>query len=214
MTTRIFIAEDQPLVRRGLEATVNAERGMKVCGEAGDCATALREVRRLRPDVVITELSLGNDNAIDLMKSIAAQNPSIRIVVLSHHDELVYALPTFRVGAKAYLMKHEPPGRVIEAIRKVRAGQMFFSDRVASQMLERISDGWGKERALSPRELQVVELIGSSHTTREIASRLKVSKKTVESHRAHIMEKAQLGNSTELARYSIRFTDNRALQLA
>lgn len=209
----IYIADDQPLIRKGLKSLLNGEPDMRVCGEAPDRARASREVRRLVPDVVIMELDLRVENTIGLIQQFHGLNQSVHVVVFSRHDEELYAIPAFKAGARAFVMKHESPGVVIEAVRKVVQGQMHFSGAVHSQLL----DGFATRRfernesslaALSPREIEVVTLIGAGMTSREIASRLDVSIKTIEAHRAHIKQKANLDNGTALMRYSMAMTSD------
>jgi DNA-binding NarL/FixJ family response regulator len=215
--TRVYLADDHALVRRGLTAMLGAEPDLEVCGEAGDCATATSEVGRLRPDVVIVDISLRGNSGIELIKNIKAFDPRIQIVVLSVHDESVYALRVLKAGAKAYVTKQDIASKVIDAIRKVRKGQMYVSERVSSQMLNRMVKGQDDEddspvASLSDRELEVVTLIGAGLATREIATRMHVSVKTVETHRAHIKTKVNVSNATQLVQFCFRWVDenNRA----
>lgn len=212
MKTRIYITDDHPLVRRGLAAMINAEPDLEVCGEAEDCATATSEVAKLRPDIVIVDISLKGNSGIELIKNIKAFDPKIVVAVLSMHDESVYALRVLKAGAKAYVMKQDIASKVIEAIRKIRKGQMYVSEKVASQMLNRIVKGHDEEgdspvSSLSDRELEVANLIGSGLATREIAQRLHVSVKTVETHRAHIKAKLNLASATLLVQFCVRWVE-------
>jgi DNA-binding NarL/FixJ family response regulator len=198
---------------------IMAEPDMEMCGEAEDCATATNEVTKLRPDVVIADISLRGNSGIELIKNIKAFDPGIHVVVLSVHDESVYALRVLKAGAKAYVMKQDIASKVIDAIRKVRKGQMYVSERVASQMLNRLVKGQDDKgdspvSGLSDRELEVVTLIGSGLATREIAARLHVSVKTVETHRAHIKTKVNLNTATQLVQFSVRWVEdsNRTVQ--
>ncbi len=200
------------MVRRGLSAMIAGESDMELCGEAEDCATATSEVAKLRPDVVIVDISLRGNSGIELIKNIKAFDPKIHVVVLSVHDESVYALRVLKAGAKAYVMKQDVAGKVIEAVRKVRKGQMYISERVSSQMLSRLVKGGDHEdespvAGLSDRELEVVDLIGSGLATREIAARLHVSVKTVETHRAHIKTKVNLATSSQLVRFCVHWVE-------
>lgn len=221
MKTRIYIADDHALVRRGIAAMIAPEPDLELCGEAEDCATATTEVARLVPDVVIVDISLKGNSGIELIKNIKSIDPRIHIVVLSIHDESVYALRVLRAGAMGYVMKQEIASSVIDAVRKIRAGQMYVSERVSSQVLNQVAAGREKQgdsavADLSNRELEVVGLIGAGMTTREIAVELHVSVKTVETHRAHIMKKANLGSATKLVQFCVRWVDecNRAPQAA
>jgi DNA-binding NarL/FixJ family response regulator len=205
---RVFIAEDQPLICKGLETLINDQRDMEVVGQACDKNQALRAIKRLKPDIVVMELYLGDDETIGMIRQLNANERGVQVVVLSRHDELVYAVPAFKVGAKAFVMKHEEPEAVLDAVRKVHRGKIRFSWNVSSQMLNRMSGprsecGGVKTVSLSPREMEVVTLIAAGLTSREIATRLEVSIKTIEAHRAHIKQKANLGSSTALVRYSM-----------
>lgn len=213
MNTRVYIVDDHAMVRRGVASMIAAETDMELCGEAEDCATATSEVGKLRPDVVIVDISLRDNNGIELIKNIRVMDPAIRVVVLSVHDESIYALRALKAGAKAYVMKQDPPGKVIEAVRKVRRGQMYVSDRVGSQMLNRLTKGAedtgdSPVAGLSDRELEVVTLIGSGLATREIAARLHVSVKTVETHRSHIKIKVNLTSGTQLVQFCVRWVED------
>lgn len=216
--TRVYIVDDHAMVRRGLAAMIAAEADMELCGEAEDCATATSEVSRLRPDVAVVDISLRGNSGIELIKNIRVMDPGIRIVVLSVHDESIYALRALRAGAKAYVMKLDKPEKVIDAIRKVRLGRMYVSERVGSQMLNRLTKGAedmgdSPVAGLSDRELEVVTLIGSGLATREIAARLYVSVKTVETHRAHIKTKINLNTGTQLVQFCVRWVeDSKRLQ--
>ena len=210
--TRIYVVDDHAMVRRGLAAMIAFEPDLELCGEAEDCATATSEVGRLRPDVVIVDISLRGNSGIELTKNIKAFDPAIRIVVLSVHDESVYALRALKAGAKAYVMKQDIGSKVIDAVRKVRKGQMYVSERVGSQMLNRLVKGQDEPgdspvAGLSDRELEVVTLIGSGLATREIAARLHVSVKTVETHRAHVKTKVNLSSGTQLVQFCVRWVE-------
>jgi DNA-binding NarL/FixJ family response regulator len=210
LKTRVFIADDHALVRRGLAALINSEADMEVVGEAEDCATATSEIMRLQPEVVI--ISLRSASGIELIKNIRTFDAKIHIIVLSMHDESVYALRVLKAGAKGYVMKQDIADKVLEGIHKVRRGQLFFSEKVTSQVLNQI--GSGKEASsespvacLSDRELEVVTLIGSGLSTNEIASRLHVSVKTIETHRAHIKSKLNLKTATLLVQFCVRWVE-------
>jgi len=213
MRTRVYVTDDHAMVRRGLAALIGDEPDLELCGEAGDCATATSEVGRLRPDVVIVDISLRDNSGIELIKNIKAFDPGIQIVVLSVHDESVYALRVLKAGAKAYVMKQDIASKVIDAIRKIRKGQMYVSERVSSQMLNRMVKGQDEQgdspvAGLSDRELEVVTLIGSGLATREIAARLHMSVKTVETHRAHVKAKVNLSSATQLVKFCFRWVED------
>lgn len=213
MKTRVYVADDHAMVRRGLAAVIGAEADLELCGEAGDCATATSEITRLRPDVVIVDISLRGNSGIELIKNIKAFDDQIHIVVYSVHDESIYALRVLKAGAKAYVTKQEVVSKVVDAIRKVRTGQMFVSDRVSRQILNRLVKGHDDVNdspvaGLSDRELEVVALIGAGLATREIAGRLHMSVKTVETHKAHIKTKVNLTSATRLVQFCVRWVED------
>jgi DNA-binding NarL/FixJ family response regulator len=210
--TRIYLVDDHALIRRGLATLIQAETDMELCGEAEDAANGLKEIIKLQPDLVIADISLKGNSGLELIKNIRAFNPKIQVMVLSMHHESIYALRVLKAGARAYVMKQDVVNKVIEAIRRIRNGHLYVSDDVASQMLNRLVDGDSSDNAspvagLSDRELEIVNLIGNGLLTREIASRLHVSVKTVETHRAHIKEKLNLRNGTQLVQFCVRWVE-------
>jgi len=212
MKTRVYIIDDHPLVRRGLNALVTAEPDLEVCGQQEDPSAAVQEIIRLQPDVVTIDISLNGTSGLELIKRIRAVNPRIQMVVLSMHHESVYALRALKAGARAYVMKHEAAARIVEAIRAARTGWMFVSDEVSRQMLTQLvngGDGAGVSpvATLSDRELEIVDQIGSGIPTREIAEKLHVSVKTVEAHRAHIKEKLNLRHAPQLVQFCVRWVE-------
>jgi DNA-binding NarL/FixJ family response regulator len=212
MKTRIYVVDDHALFRKGVSVIISAESDMEVCGEGEDCVHATQDILKLKPDVVVVDISLKGNSGIELIKNVRAVDPQIQFVVLSMHDETVYALRVLRVGAKAYVMKQDVLSAVVEAIQRVRKGQLYVSGRVASQMLNRYAQGERLEddspvAGLSDRELEVVNLIGSGISTRDIASRLNVSIKTIETHRAHIKNKLNLSSAAQLVQFCVRWVD-------
>lgn len=211
--TRIYVVDDHPLMRMGLRAMINAESDMDVIGEAADAATATAEIMKIRPDLVIADISLKGNSGLELIKNIKAFDPGIDVVVVSMYDESVYALRVLKAGARAYVMKQDVTTRVLDAIRRARNGQIFVSERVATQMLNRFVDGTESGESDSPvsslsdRELEIVNLIGEGLPTREIASRLFLSIKTVETHRVHIKRKLNLANATQLVQFCVRWVE-------
>ena len=212
MKTRIFIVDDHALFRKGLSVLINSEPDMEICGEGDDCIVATQNIFRLKPEVVIVDISLKGTNGIELIKNIKAMEPGIQVVVLSMHDESVYALRVLRVGAKAYVMKQDAANIVVDAIRWVLKGQLYVSERVAGQMLNRYAQGeeLGDDSpvaGLSDRELEVLNLIGSGISTREIAQRLHLSVKTIETHRAHLKAKLNLSSASQLMQFCVRWVE-------
>jgi DNA-binding NarL/FixJ family response regulator len=211
--TRIFIVDDHPLLRRGLAELINREPDMVFCGEAEDSPSALKAISQIKPDLVIVDISLKGYNGIELIKNIKAFDPKIQILVLSMHDESIYAMRVLKAGAKAYVMKQEVVDKVMEAVRRIRAGKVFVSERVASRMLDQVVVGGDPAPdspvdLLSDRELEIVNMIGSGLPTREIAAKLHISINTVESHRARIKEKLNLQNAIQLVQFCVRWVED------
>lgn len=216
--TRIFIVDDHPLLRRGLAELINREPDMVFCGEAEDSPSAIKAISQLKPDLVIVDISLKGYNGIELIKNIKAFDPKIQVLVLSMHDESIYAMRVLKAGAKAYVMKQEVVDKVMEAVRRIRAGKVFVSERVASRMLDQVVVGGDPAPdspvdLLSDRELEIVNMIGSGLPTREIAAKLHISIKTVESHRARIKEKLNLQNAIQLVQFCVRWVEEGAKAL-
>jgi len=208
----VFIVDDHPLVRQGLTQVINAEPDMKVIGEAADSAKALQAIETHNPDVAIIDISLRGANGLELIKNIKAVASHLPILVFSMHDEAVYAQRALRAGARAYLMKQEPAEKIVTAIRRIMSGEIYVSSRVADQVLHQLVNGGADPSAspvdrLSDRELEVIQLIGRGLSTREIAATLNLSIKTIESHRAHIKEKLNLRNATELVQFSVQWVE-------
>jgi DNA-binding NarL/FixJ family response regulator len=212
LKTKIFLVDDHALFRKGLTALINSEEDMEVCGEGQDCIVASEKILQLKPDLVIVDITLKGADGIELIKNIKASEPKIQVIVLSMHDESIYALRVLRLGAKAYVMKHDAAESVTMAIRRVRQGHLYVSEYVASQMLNRYAQGekLGDDSAvscLSDRELEVLNLIGTGVSTRDIAARLNLSIKTVETHRAHIKTKLSLTTAAQLVQFCVRWVD-------
>ncbi len=209
---KVFIVDDHALMRRGLADLVNSEEDLSVCGEAEDAPNALSGVSKTSPDLLIADMSLRGSSGIELIKNVKVLYPDLPILVLSMHDENIYAQRVLRAGAKAYVMKQEAADRVLQAIRKILKGEIYVSERVGTQMLQQIVRGRSPTESspidrLSDRELEVVQLIGRGRTTREIAKNLNVSIKTIESHRAHLKEKLDLKNATELVQFCVQWVE-------
>src|SRR6266540_632279 len=211
---RIVIVDDHPLFRKGLEELIHSDGAFAVCGEAGNASEAMGVIRKLDPDLVIVDLSLPGANGIELIKNIRAEFPKLPILVLSMHDESLYALRALRAGAEGYVMKHEAMANVIQAIHEVFSGRPYLSPTMAAQVITRAARGQPEGETdlterLSDRELEILELIGKGDDVHQIAQRLHLSPKTVETHRAHIKEKPQLKNAREVARFAVQWVDAR-----
>jgi DNA-binding NarL/FixJ family response regulator len=211
---RIVIVDDHPLFRKGLEELINSENGFAVCGEAGNAAEAMEVIRKLNPDLAIVDLSLPGANGIELIKNTRAEFPSLPILVLSMHDESLYALRALRAGAEGYVMKHEAMTNVIHAIHEVFNGRPYLSPAMAAQVITKFAHRESEEETdaverLSDREIEILELIGKGKDVREIAKLLHLSPKTVETHRSHIKDKLDLKNSREVARFALQWLSAR-----
>ena len=212
-TIKVLLVDDHPLVREGLVNLISQEADLQICGEAGNEPRALELIRIAQPRVAIVDISLESGSGIELIKSIKAMFPSVMVLVLSMHDESLYAERALRAGARGYVMKREAAKKVIEAIRCVLAGQLYVSDKIAALMAEKFIEGRPAATAspieqLSDRELEVFQLLGLGHNTRQIADHLHVGFKTVQAYCARIKEKLKLANATELLREAIRWQES------
>jgi DNA-binding NarL/FixJ family response regulator len=211
---RIVIVDDHPLFRKGLEQLIHSEDGFAVCGEANNAPEAMDVIRKLNPDLAIVDLSLPGANGIELIKNIRAEFSKLPILVLSMHDESLYALRALRAGAEGYVMKHEAMTNVIQAIREVFNGRPYLSPAMAAQVITKFAHRQAEGEAdaverLSDRELEILELIGKGNDVRQIAKVLHLSPKTVETHRSHIKDKLDLKNSREVARFALQWLSAR-----
>jgi DNA-binding NarL/FixJ family response regulator len=214
-TKRIVIVDDHPLFRKGLQDMIHSDGTFAVCGEAGNAAEAMDVIRKLNPDLAIVDLSLPGANGIELIKNIRAEFQRLPILVLSMHDESLYALRALRAGAEGYVMKHEAMASVIHAIREVFNGRPYLSPAMAAQVITKFAHRQAEGEVdaverLSDRELEILELIGKGHDVRQIAKLLHLSPKTVETHRSHIKDKLDLKNSREVARFALQWLSARA----
>ena len=208
--TRVFVVDDHPIVRQGLAQLINREPDLVVCGEAEDARTALQALDASSPDILIVDVALNGPDGIDLLKTIRSRNAKLPVLMLSMHDESLYAERALRAGANGYVMKQEATDRVLVAIRQIMAGEVYVSDRMAQKMVQQFVRGSGAPRGsvidqLTDRELEVFRLIGKGHTTRQIAEELHLSVKTVESYYAHIKEKLYLKNARELVAHAVQW---------
>ena len=211
---KLVLVDDHPLVREGLVNLIAQEADLQICGEASNEPQALEIIRTVQPRVAIVDISLENGSGIELIKSIKDLFPAVTVLVLSMHDEALYAERALRAGARGYIMKREAAKKVIQAIRCVLAGQFYVSDKIAALMAERFVEGRPAEivspiEQLSNRELEVFQLLGLGHNTRQIADHLHVGFKTVQAYSARIKEKLGLANATELLREAIRWHESR-----
>jgi DNA-binding NarL/FixJ family response regulator len=202
---RLLLVDDHAILREGLVELIQSQSDLVVCGESDDGPDAIEAVRQLHPDLVIVGLSLGGGSGLDLIQRLKSEDPRPAILVLSMHDEMLYAERSLSAGASGYVMKRERANTVLQAIRVVLQGGVFVSPSISQRLLRKAS-GRGQMRdttglgGLSNRELEVFRLLGEGQTTSQIAQQLQVSVSTVETHRAHLKCKLGLRNATELSR--------------
>lgn len=207
---KVMLVDDHPILRRGLAELINQEKDLEICGEAENIEMALEAIKRCVPNLILVDLSLKDENGLELIKDIKARYPEVLILVLSMHDEAFYAERVLRAGARGYIMKRQAASQILQAIHRVLAGEVYLSDDMSSKILKNIS---GKKEyksdspieRLSDRELEVFRLIGGGLGTRQIAERLSRSVKTVETYREHIKLKLDLKNSAELVQHAIQW---------
>jgi len=207
---RIVIIDDHPLFRKGLEQLIASSNGFAVCGEAANAAEGMSTLRKLKPDLAIVDISLPGANGIELIKNIRAEFPKLPVLVLSMHDESLYALRSIRAGAQGYVMKQEALENVVRALYEIVGGRPYLSPAMSAKLITKFASGSENGKAnptdkLSDRELEILELIGKGHEVRDIATALHLSPKTVETHRAHIKEKLNLANARQVARYAVQW---------
>ena len=211
---RLLIVDDHPLFREGLRQMIDRTAGLMVCGEAADAAAALKAVPEVKPDLVLVDISLGGANGIDLIKSIKGKYDDLPILVISMHDESLYAERALRAGALGYVMKNAPAKTVKSAIFKVLGGEMFLSGKMTSSVLAKLMRG-KPDRPVSPieqlsdRELEVFQMLGQGKGTRQIAEELGLTIPTINSFRNRIKEKLELKNSTEMMLHAIQWSRDR-----
>jgi len=209
---QIYLVDDHPLVREWLTNLIQQQPDLTVCGESEDAPHALQSIADLRPEVVIVDISLKQGSGLELIKNLKAVLPSIAIIVLSMHDERLYAERALRAGARGYIMKSETAKKVISVIRRVLEGKIYLSESMTLLFAEKFVDGripasGSLVEQLSDRELEVFQLLGKGYETRVVAEMMKVSMKTVQAHCAHIKEKLKLTNAAELLREAVRWQE-------
>jgi DNA-binding NarL/FixJ family response regulator len=210
--SRIFIVDDHPLVREGLTNLINGQDDLIICGEAKDSAQALDGIMKTRPDVALIDISLENESGLELVKQLRSRFPNVALIVLSMHDETLYAERVLRAGARGYVMKHETSKSVLASIRRVLEGGVYVSERIVNRMARRVSSARGPVASspverLSDRELEIFRLLGQGRSTSQIAEDLNLSLKTVQAYCARAKEKFGVTSLTELLRAAIRWDD-------
>ena len=214
---RVFIVDDHPLVREGLTNLINGQNDLVVCGEAKDSAEAMEGIAKERPDVAVIDISLTNESGLELIKNLVRQFPQVAVVVLSMHDEALYAERALRAGARGYVMKHETSKNVLASIRRVLAGGVYVSERIVNRMALRLTSSRraaarSPVERLSDRELEIFQLLGQGRSPSEIAGDLNLSLKTVQAYCARAKEKFGVTSLTELLRAAIQWDDARHIK--
>jgi DNA-binding NarL/FixJ family response regulator len=209
----VFVVDDHPLLRQGLALLINQQQDLEVCGEAEEAHAAMQAIAQKRPDILIIDISLNGPDGLDLLKNIRALYPELPVLVLSMHDEELYAERALRARANGYIMKQEATEKVLVAVRRILQGDVYLSNRMANKMLQHYIVGsppatQSPISALSDRELEVFRMIGEGRGTREIAENLHLSVKTVETYQAHIKEKLSLRSGRELIQHAIQWQVN------
>ncbi len=210
---KIYLIDDHPIMVEGLRELINHQRDLRVVGASEDWHLALDQAKKLEPDLIMLDVTLKDANGIEVLKNLKIHLPHVKVLMLSMHDENLYAMRALKAGAQGYIMKQEAVDQVLDAIRQVLSGEVYLSEAMSKRTMFQLL-GRGGTRSGSPledlsdRELEVFTLIGGGCTTRQIADKLHLSIKTVETHRAHIKEKLNLKNSTELVQHAIHWRES------
>jgi DNA-binding NarL/FixJ family response regulator len=207
---RIFLVDDHPVTREGVRVLIDQEPDLVVCGQADSAPAALQLIQRLKPDLAVVDITLKTTSGIELMKNVKALLPDLPVLIMSMHDESLYAERALRAGAKGYVMKHEASDRILTAIRSVIAGDLYLSEKMKEKMLHRLVRSRKNEvvftiDTLSDREMEVFQLIGNGFGTRQIAEKLNLSVKTIDSYREHLKLKLRLEKGSDLVRHAIQW---------
>ena len=208
---RIFIVDDHPMMREGLRLIISNEPDLEVCGEAEDAPAALQAMEKLLPDLALVDITLRSGNGLELIKDLHCLAPGVPVVIISMHDESLYAERVLRAGGRGYIMKQEGGKKLMLAIRQVLSGRTYVSEQISARILDvfsgrRTTPGASVE-SLTDREFEVFQLIGRGIGTKEIAKKLKISVKTVEVHRVNIKQKLNIGTAPELIRHAVRWVE-------
>jgi DNA-binding NarL/FixJ family response regulator len=206
---RVFVVDDHPIVRQGLIQLIDSEADLAVCGQGEDANNSFDAIKSHSPDLVLLDISLRNSDGLTLLKRLKASDQSLPVLMLSMHDESLYAERSLRAGANGYVMKQEAPDILLAAIRKVLSGQVYLSDKMGETLLKRMVNGHKTQFVLpmdrlTDRELAVFRMIGAGMSVKEIALKLQISAKTVEAHREHLKQKLNTKTSIELFRFAVQ----------
>jgi DNA-binding NarL/FixJ family response regulator len=209
---RLLIVDDHPVFRHGIAQLIGRVPDVTICGEADNAKSALDAMRRSNPDVALVDVSLPGTNGIELLKMMLTERPQLIVLMVSMHDESIYALRALRAGAKGYLMKTQAAENLIEALRKVLGGGLYVSPELGERLVFKVIQGSENDMGspvdkLSDRELEVLHYFGRGKTTREVAETLHLSVKTIETHRAHIKEKLGFKDAEEMLRFAVEWLE-------
>jgi DNA-binding NarL/FixJ family response regulator len=212
---RILLVDDHPMTREGLAAIINRQADLEVCCEAGDPAEAMLTLSKLKPDLMVTDMTMPGRSGIEFIKDVHTLLPDLPILVLSMHDEMLYAERALRAGARGYLMKDAGSAKVLEVIRAVLSGQSYVSPQMSARLLDAVTGRRPRGsnspiEKLSDREFEVFRLLGSGKSTKDVAEALHLSPKTVDVHRSRIKEKLQLKDAASLIHHAVRWVETQA----
>jgi DNA-binding NarL/FixJ family response regulator len=214
---KVLLVDDHPMMRGGLAQVINHQKDLTVCGEAGDASEAMRHVESTKPDLAVVDISMEGKSGLELIKDLQALYPQLPVLVMSMHDESLYAERVLRAGARGYVMKKAGGEAVLQAIRQVLSGKVYVSERMSAQILDSFAGVCPTKHKspiekLTDREFEVLKLIGEGCTTREVARRLHISPKTVDVYRQNLKEKLKLPSATSLIQHAVRWveTQNRS----
>lgn len=217
MADQIFLVEDHPVVRRGLATLLDAEMGLDVCGEAGTAAATLEQIPEAEPDLVLVDLSLEERSGLDLIKDIQTRWPDVALLVVSMHDETLYALRSLRAGAQGYVMKKEATDVLVDAVRQVLDGRIYVSTEIQERLIQNLHGHTiladSPLKSLSDRELQVFQELGHGLKTSEIAEQLHLSPKTVYSYQSRIKDKLGIDSTPKLRQRAAVWVEGREPEL-
>jgi len=209
---RILLVDDHPFMRAGLAQLINQQPDLAVVGEASDPVEAQRAAAKTLPDLILSDITMPGRSGLEFIKDLHATQPNLAVLVVSMHDEALYAERAIRAGARGYIMKEAGGESLLAAIRQVLRGELYVSPRMAAKMLENLSGrrprgSTAPIERLSDREFEIFRLVGQGKSTREIATQLHLSPKTVDAHRGHIKEKLELKDATALVRHAVRWVE-------
>ena len=209
---KILIVDDHPMMREGLAQLITQEEDLVVCGEAEDAAQAIEQIEKLKPDLALVDITLRSSSGLELIKDLRIRAPALSVLVISMHDESLYAERVLRAGGRGYIMKQEGGKKLMQAIRTVLGGGTYVSEKMAAKILDifsgRPGEGASPVTRLTDREFEIFRLIGQGLSTKEIADKLHLSAKTVEVHRVNIKQKLNVATAPELIRMAVRWLES------